>query len=87
MNIKPYPFVQSSRKVLPGSPGQIDFIVRQVTCKAYSPNWTSYLLTKSLTKTSKKWFQASKICEWLAQKKKLEFKVFLNPVLVQKPFN
>lgn len=81
MNIKPHPFLQSSRKVLPGSPGQIDFIAGYVTCEAYLPNWTSYLPTKSLTKMSKKWSQASKMCEWLAQRASWNSKFFSTMLL------
>ena len=57
---------QGSIKVLSSSPGQVNFLIRQVTLKAYLSNgqgWVqaSYPLTKLLTKMSKKWLCVIKI--------------------------
>lgn len=52
-------YVQDLKKVPFGSPGQVDFLSRQITFKALLPNeqrvQASHPVTKSLPKTSKKW--------------------------------
>ena len=79
---------QGLKKVLSTSQGQVDFLAEQVTFKAYLPNrqltvQASLPLTKSLTICTmiKKWPQASKRRELLAQKDKLEFKFFSSPLV------
>ena len=57
---------QGSKKVLSSSLGQVNFVIGQVTLKAFlskGKGWVleSHPLTKSLTKMSKKWFWVIKI--------------------------
>ena len=50
---------QGLKKVLSGSPRQVDFLARKVTVEA--PGQVCRPLKKSLTKTNKKWPGSSKM--------------------------
>ena len=52
-------FNQGLKKVLSGSPGQVDFLAGKVTVEAQGQVYRP--LTKSFSKTNKKWPGASKM--------------------------
>ena len=61
-------------------PGQVDFLAESLTFKAYMPNrqGSSHPLTKSLTKTNKRWPRPRK-CERCLPKGQAGIRVFLKP--------